>query len=248
MVTGTLASTIGTYALWAYLGTTAFSALATHLRYNSARNVLLRDGCRPTTSNRTFSERFSDFISDNWFLPLPILNFVKTIKLLKKNRFEYARKDRKTELINRGVLRDKEKPKEVPQEQPQNNQRREQTANRGRGNTRAIGLTPEEQLQQAQQQTQTRSRLEVNGLSVEEEIAIYRRRYNARVAEYRAMPSSTPRERLDEMYNEILELRELYNRAVQRRNRASQLEELRAQRAQILESYNQDQGFGLTLK
>ena len=49
MVTGTLASTIGTYALWAYLGTTAFSALATHLRYNSARNVLLRDGCRPTT-------------------------------------------------------------------------------------------------------------------------------------------------------------------------------------------------------
>jgi len=245
MVTGTLSSTIVPILLWTYAGTTLFSGLVTHLRYRSAKSTLLRDGCKETNSeNRTFSEKFSDFIRDNWFIPVPILNFVNTIKLLKKDRFEYARGTRKKELINRGVLKDKEKPKEAPQEQKQKQQNETRSERRtgyqipARLQNRVMGFNQDVQEQQAQQEQPARSRNEVVGLSVEEEIAIYRRRYNALVAQYRALPSNTPVERMDAMYADIVELRELYNRAVARRDRANQLTELRAQRAAILSSYN----------
>ena len=96
---------------WAYATTTLFSIGATELKYASAKSRLLRNGCEKVDfgeSNRGFSEVLSDFLHDNWFLLIPVLNVVKTVKLLKKDRFSYADNERKPILINRGVIVDRE--------------------------------------------------------------------------------------------------------------------------------------------
>ena len=177
----------------AYGATTLFSAVSTHVKYASAKSNILRKGYEKVNledSNRGASEVFSDILADNWFLLIPIVNIVKTIKLLKIDRFKYAEEERKPLLLDRGVIKksEKEEPKSKGETKPkeETKEKEKESSKEPKREPKPTRETkPEREESKPKEKTleeMTPEELHVELVTCEEKDAILRQRYSTTTA------------------------------------------------------------------
>ena len=208
-----------------YLSTVALSTAVTLLNNKSARDTINRKGYIVDDSETTLSEKFNYFLSDYFFLCLPIYNLYKSIIVnrIKKRPAIYAQ-ERFSTLDERGLLKSKEdikkerearKVKEVAK--PKEEEKKVEPQKRVVKEHSVQAPLPERRTPVVHERTFT---------SKQEELEYYKTEFSRLKNVYnKARESGQPFEVQTSLYNKLIELKSNINRA-----RQELIDELKAER------------------